>query len=165
VAGRPLRSSSTGEPRWARESPARVPRESRRAPQSPATAHCGTIRIARIGQVPARETKPKSPRRHRQILVGESVRILRKELSVAIVKAGGDDVPLRAQGAQDFARIVGIGECERRGAVVGDDLTERGEMSNRRLPEGEELVSEECGADEQQYRAAGQQNDRHQTAA
>src|SRR5437016_3632456 len=84
--------------------------------------------------------------------------VLRKN-GIAFVKACRDDARIGLKGIQIFLRIFFIVEAQSGGASVGDDVRERGKVTDHFLAEGEQFVADESSGCQQQGNGAGGHDD------
>ena len=82
-----------------------------------------------------------------------------------VVQSRGDDVRIRAECREHGARIVGVVECQRRGAVARDRVAQDVEVAHDGFLERHDLVSDEHRAGEQDDDGAGEQQHLDELAA
>ena len=100
---------------------------------------------------------PRQGCRHRT--GGRLVWIGHEQLAVAPVQGRGDDVRIGAERLEHAARIVGIVEGQRRGAVRGDGLAEDAQLLQARAADRQHLAREEQHRGHEQRKTRGDQGD------
>ena len=91
--------------------------------------------------------------------------ILRQNLAVLRVRAGGHDVGLGAQRGEGLGGGVAVARSQGRGAILADDFRQGREIAHHGMAKGERIVNAKCHTCHRQGSTAGEHEDPHQFAA